>query len=92
MRACVFNTDGAELSDGDRTLTFDSQGKKESSGLAYSELECLLSATKAPTAVTSHLEQTTSLDGRQSEDWNNIELSWSYHPDRGADGVFELTD
>lgn len=32
------------------------------------------------------------MDGRQTETWNNLELSWSYHPDRGADFVVTLEE
>ncbi|PPI39248.1 MULTISPECIES: hypothetical protein [unclassified Rathayibacter] len=92
FRACVRNPEGAELSDGDQTLTIDSEGEDDLAGLTYSELECILSATKAPQAVISHLEQTTSMDGRQSDEWDNLEMSWSYHPDRGTDGVLTVVD
>jgi hypothetical protein len=92
FRACVRNPEGAKLSDENRTLTIDSEGEDDLDGLVYAELECILSATKAPQAVVSHILQTTSMDGRQTDKWDNLEMSWSYHPDRGTDGVLTITD
>ncbi|ROP57404.1 hypothetical protein [Rathayibacter sp. PhB185] len=90
VEECVTNTEGAALSDGDRTLTIDSEGEEDFAGLDYSELECLLTETDAPQSVVSHVNQTTSLNGRQTEEWGDVSFSWSYHPDRGADGVFTI--
>lgn len=83
----------AVVSDGDRTLTIDHEGDEDyRGGLSSTEMWCIIEVLGAPTAVMSHMEQTTSLDGRQTESWGNIEVSWSYHPDRGMDAVFEIVD
>lgn len=81
---------GLQLSDGNRTLTFDSEGEEDYGGLQFSHFACLLAALDTPARVVSHIDQTTAMDGRQSETWNGLTMEWSYHPDRGADGVISL--
>lgn len=80
----------AQISDKGRTLTVNGMGEEDSHGLSIDEEACLLRELKAPNAVTSHIDQTTSLDGRQTETWGGVTFAWSYHPDRGLDGVFTL--
>jgi hypothetical protein len=81
---------GLALGDGGTTLTFDMQGKDESTGASIKDIACIFAALHIPANVTSHIDQTTSMDGRQSESWDDITVSWSYHPDRGLDGVLTV--
>ena len=81
---------GIQLGDGGTTLTFDVKGDKELTGASYKDVACIFSALKMPSSVSSHVQQTTSLDGRQQEKWAGITMAWSYHPDRGLDGVFTV--
>lgn len=84
-------TAGMDLADENHTLTLDVEGKKlGSGGVDYDHYFCILDALKAPKKVISHVEQTTSIDGRQSETWDGITMEWSYHPDRGSDSVITL--
>ena len=78
------------LGDGGATITIDVKGNKDYSGAPYSAEACVLRHLGAPTSVTSHIEQTTAMDGRQTESWNGITIEWSYHPDRGPDMVVKL--
>ena len=81
---------GIQLGDGGTTLTFDMQGEDESSGAGYLDIACIFAALEMPSNVSSHMDQTTSMDGRQAESWDDIAISWSYHPDRGLDGVLTM--
>ncbi|MDR6969749.1 hypothetical protein [Leifsonia shinshuensis] len=83
--------DDAELADSGYTLTVNGEGDEDYSGLSIEDEACLLRTLNAPSAVVSHIDQTTSLDGRQSETWSNVSFSWTYHPDRGLDGVFTVS-
>lgn len=78
---------GASLEDGGQTIVVDVKGNKDTTGASYASLACLLSQLKVPSRVTAHIDQTTSMDGRQTESWDGITIEWSYHPDRGADTV-----
>jgi hypothetical protein len=81
---------GIDLGDGGTTLTFNMKGNDESSGASIGDITCIFAALHIPANVTSHIDQTTSMDGRQEETWNGITISWSYHPDRGLDGVLTV--
>ncbi|ARJ06198.1 hypothetical protein GCM10010988_13950 [Cnuibacter physcomitrellae] len=94
VKACVSgnNRGSAEVSDQGETLTIDNKGEEDFAGVSYTELSCLLEALHAPQAVVSHIEQTTSMDGRQTEEWDDVEMQFTYHPDRGLDAVLTLSD
>ncbi len=81
---------GIELRDDGKTITFDSKGEEDLTGASIVEIACILSELDMPSSISSHIDQTTSMDGRQSESWNGKTISWSYHPDRGLDGVLTL--
>ena len=59
-------------------------------GLNSEELYCVIEALNTPESAVSHFGQTTSLNGRQTESWGGITMSWSYHPDRGLDAVYTI--
>lgn len=73
----------AELGDNGSTLTFHTRGDENPSGGSLTDLSCLLSATDAPDSVRSRMSATRALDGMQTANWNDIEASWTYHPDSG---------
>lgn len=85
-------TQGIELADEGRSITFDMRGEADSRGAGIVDIACIFAALEMPSAVSSHIDQTTSVDGRQTESWGDVTVSWSYHPDRGLDGVLTLTD
>lgn len=90
VRCTVTDTANAQIADEGKTLTVNSKGEDDVEGLPYDDLDCILDGLGATAAVMSHFQQTTSMDGRQTEEWGDLELSWSYHPDRGADFVVTL--
>jgi len=93
VEACaVASTYGIDLADEGRSITFDMKGEDESAGADIADIACLFSELDMPSAVSSHMDQTTSMDGRQTETWGDLTVSWSYHPDRGLDGVLTLTN
>lgn len=95
LTAAVESCDGPEglsVSDAGRTLTFDMEGEDEYSGASVEDIVCVLLDLGVPTSVIANMEQTTAMDGRQSDDWDDFEMSWSYHPDRGLDGVITVAE
>ncbi len=93
VEACVEDSAyGVELADEGRSITFDMKGEDDLIGAEMSDIACVFAELDIPTAVSSHISQTTSMDGRQTETWDNITVSWSYHPDRGLDGVLTVAD
>ncbi|HEY4268896.1 MAG TPA: hypothetical protein VGM94_11965 [Galbitalea sp.] len=79
--------DDALLGDGGYTLTLNGQGNDDASGISLDNWTCIETSLKMPQSIVSHIEQTSSLDGRQQEAWSNYSIQWTYHPDRGLDGV-----
>ncbi len=88
----VTGTAGIVVADEGRSLTFDMKGNDDYIGASITDLTCVFAALDMPSAVVSHMDQTTSMDGRQSESWGDLTVSWSYHPDRGLDGVLTVAD
>ncbi|MHA3946244.1 PASTA domain-containing protein [Cellulomonas bogoriensis] len=83
--------DAGEVADGGRTLVLDMHGEQLFSGdLEYADVRCVLDELDVPQAVLTKMGATRSLDGRQEDDWNGINASWSYHPRTGLDVVLEL--
>lgn len=81
---------GISISEDGQSLTLDVQGNDDITGASWESYDCLTEVLEMPEFVISHIDQTTARDGRQSEVWDGIEFSWSYHPDRGLDGVFRI--
>lgn len=80
----------SQIGDGGHTLTINHRGDDDFAGIEYADLECIIERLGTPAAVSSHIGQTTSQDGRQTEMWDGITMSWSYHPDRGLDAVYTI--
>lgn len=78
---------GIYISDEGRSLLFDTKGEEESRGASVSDLGCILNALDIPEHALDKMGRTTALAGNQSATWGNFEAEWSYHPDRGMDGV-----
>lgn len=85
--ACAENSPGITLKDDGRTLIFDHKGEEDISGADIEDIACILLQLDIPDSIVSHMDQTTSLDGRQVEEWDNFQIQWSYHPKRGMDGL-----
>lgn len=61
---------------------------KEDIGAAY-----VIVANEAlglPDSVAMKMSQTRALDGRQTETYGDITVSWTYHPDHGLDMLYEV--
>lgn len=94
MNACEAKTDPDEwdrsvndlqiyqLSDGGRTLTID--------GESYGDIAvCIFDELKMPDSIRTTIEHTRLIDGTLSDSWDDIDVTWNYHPDRGLWMVFE---
>ena len=42
-----------------------------------------------PDSLNEKLKTTRSIDGRQSESFDNVDVSWTYHPDNGLEVIYE---
>lgn len=87
--ACVPGDQDARLGDGDRTLTLNTRGSDDPSGLKVDRTFCILEKLQVSDAVKSQMENTRAIDGRQSAEWGSYYASWSYHPNSGLDIIIE---
>lgn len=91
--ACdVRGASGFVLGDGGLSLTIDNKGEDDVVGADFLDIGCVFGALEMPESVSSHVGQTTSMDGRQAAAWGDLEFQWSYHPDRGMDGVITVVE
>lgn len=73
-----------KLADHGRTLVVD--GASPSSDI----LTCIVQESGMPESVLNRINSTRALDGTLSDSWDNIIVSWNYHPDVGVNMVFEV--
>lgn len=81
---------GITLGDDGRSITMDSEGE-ESSGASLDDVACVLRELDVPDSVISKFDSTRALDGGQQATWDDLDASWTYHPDDGLDIVIELS-
>ena len=51
-------------------------------------IEKLNKALGLPDWLYEEMLRTRALDGRQKEDFDNIAVTWSYHPDQGMEVIY----
>lgn len=56
---------------------------------AYLALYSINSALGLPESLIEKMGQTRALDGRQTETYDKITVSWTYHPDNGLEVMYE---
>lgn len=78
---------GITVSDGGKSLIIDGKGEEDYSGAEIYNTVCVLTEVKVPSYIISNMETTNSLMGRQSDEFDGIAISWSYHPNNGLDIV-----
>lgn len=71
------------LQDAGQSMSFDTMGEDEHIGDSYEDIACVMTYLDAPDYVIDHIDNTRALDGQQSDEWDDIEARWSYHPDSG---------
>jgi len=91
VASCNLDSSQAEIGDGGLTLDLENRGQDDYAGVSSADLWCFVDEMKTPASIVSHMEQTTSMDGRQVQEFDGIEVSWSYHPDRGMDSIWTVS-
>lgn len=71
------------LGDDGRSLTIDTQGEDEVEGASIDDAACIFSFVGVPDSTVSKMDGTRALDGQQSDSWDDMEITWSYHPSSG---------
>ena len=84
-------TVGMELMDAGKSVEMRTAGEKSPylTGLKQSEVDCVLKASGASSAVLAKMGKTRALDGTRTDSWSNFEVSYSYHPNSGFAVILE---
>ena len=74
------------VSDKGKSIHLSGEGE-EAKGMAMEDIACVFSDLDLPSSVVAKIDRTNSLMGVQTETWEGMEISWTYHPDNGADFI-----
>jgi hypothetical protein len=86
VSVCGLDTQsGASLGDSGRSLHLETEGEEDFSGLAITDVDCVLAELEVPDHVLNQINSTRALDGRLSAEWEGMSATWSYHPRSGLD-------
>lgn len=81
-------SDGSYLSVDTNPLDLDDHTDYE----AYDAIEKINEALELPESVLNKMNQTRSLDGIQTYSNTELEVSWTYHPNKGLEVNYSLKD
>lgn len=87
------NSSWAELSSDESLLELDTNPFDIDDGSIYDASRLLLIKTinkelNLPESLNKKMENTRALDGRQTDIYGVLEISWTYHPDQGLEVVY----
>ncbi len=82
---------GMTVGDAGGSLTIDGKGEDDALGAVPSTMRCVLQGIGIPDYVTSEMQETRALDGRQEASWSGFDASWRYHPDSGLSVIIRDT-
>lgn len=81
--------EGITISDEGKTIVINGLGDEEYYGAELYDVICIVNAVQTPDYIIGNMETTNSMMGRQTDTFgDNIDVSWSYHPDNGLDIVY----
>lgn len=79
---------GVSVQDNGKTLAVDMMGDEDYTGASYDDVLCIVTQVGTPSYIKEAMWATRALDGRQSDEFDGISVSWSYHPDTGIDILY----
>lgn len=71
------------------TNPYDEEDNGAAYYAAYTAIKNINKELGIPDSLLEEMEQTTSSDGKQSEEFKNITVSWKYHPDKGLEVTYK---
>lgn len=78
------------LSSDGLSITVDSKNQYDYDGMI--DIVSILAVLDLPESLLTEMTSTNALMGRQTQTYNEIEVSWSYHPDNGLDAIFKIVE
>lgn len=83
-------SDGAKLSSDGMSIIINSKNKNDSEALI--DVMLLIDKLGLPDSLFEDMTMTNALMGKQSEEYENYVVEWSYHPDNGLDVIFKIKE
>ena len=83
------NSDGYFSLDGDVLTVRQPEPGDSQTLFAFDGAKCVINETGGPSSIGSKIQTTKGIDGRQSDTYGNLEVSWTYDPDHGLQVIFE---
>lgn len=84
---CTLASDGSYLAFDTNWLDIDDYFDSD----AYEGIKKTVAILDLPDSLIAEMGQTRALDGRITKSYDNIEVSWTYHPDDGLEVMFSIT-
>lgn len=85
---CTISSDGQTMRIDTNPFNWDDDGLAYPD--AYYEIEEINRELGLPSALYETMGETRGLDGLQTRTYDDVTVSWSYHPDRGLEVTYEL--
>lgn len=83
-----YGSDGSYLSIDTNPYDWDDDGLAYPE--AYTAIKNVVAALGLPNSLINDMGETTSLDGKQSETYGDVTVTWKYHPDKGLEVTFKV--
>ncbi len=83
-----YGSDGSYLSIDTNPYDWDDDGLAYPE--AYTAIKNVASALGMPSSLINDMGETTSLDGKQTETYGDVTVTWKYHPDKGLEVTFKV--
>lgn len=91
---CGIDAEGYTVMGGGEALQLDTKGTDlfDEGTRNYAAYTCMLNELGVPEVTQQKMERTRALDGTQSDTWDGLQASWSYHPDSGINLLIEKAE
>ena len=91
VETCGIDAVGYTVLDGGTAIELDTEGEDsyDSGTSDFVAYYCMLNQLGVPETTQQKIGRTRALDGTQSDTWDSLKASWSYHPDSGANVLIE---
>lgn len=89
----IEDSDGCRVSDDGKTMVLDSNPDDiddYSDSSILGSIQLFNEQLGIPDSVLEKMYATRALDGRQSETYGRITISWTYHPNNGLEVIYEI--
>lgn len=81
------SSDTSIASDG-QSISIDSKNQYDYEGIV--DMITIMAKFELPESLLNEMTNTTALMGMQTRTYENLEVSWSFHPDHGLDAIFKI--